>query len=116
MQQPGEQQVPGLEQGQVLLVVHFAGRQQSRGLEVEQGRGDDEEIAGLIEVPAARERPDVADELVGDGRQRNLGDVELVLGDQRQQQVERALEDVEVHLESWLQAGQLRLDSPVIVI
>src|SRR5690348_18460435 len=32
-------------------------------------------------------------------RQRHLGDVQLVLGDQSEQQVERSLEDVEVHLE-----------------
>src|ERR671920_1179823 len=42
---------------------------------------------------------DVRDELVGDLRQRDLGDVELVLGDQLQEQVERALEVVEAHLE-----------------
>jgi hypothetical protein len=34
----------------------------------------------------------VGDELVGDLRQRDLGDVELVLADQLQEQVERALE------------------------
>ncbi len=34
LQQPGEQQVPGLEQGQVLLVVHFSGRKQPGRLEV----------------------------------------------------------------------------------
>ena len=33
-------------------------------------------------------------------RQRDLGDVQLVLGDQAEQQVERALEVVEVHLEA----------------
>src|SRR5690348_17987408 len=32
-------------------------------------------------------------------RQRHLGDVQLVLGDQSEQEVERPLEDVEVHLE-----------------
>jgi hypothetical protein len=41
----------------------------------------------------------VGDELVGDRRQRDLGDVELVLADQLQQQVERPLEDVEAHRE-----------------
>ena len=43
---------------------------------------------------------DVGDELVGDPRQRDLGDVELVLGDQAEQQVERALEVVQVHREA----------------
>ena len=73
---------PGLQQRQVLLVVDLAGRQQPRRLEVQQGCGDDQEVAGLIQVPAAGQRADVADELVGHARQRDLGDVELVLGDQ----------------------------------
>ena len=83
LQQPGEQQVPGLEQGQVLLVVDLARGQQPGRLEVEQGRRDDQEVAGLIQVPAVGLGPDVADELVGDAGQRDLGDVQLVLGDQR---------------------------------
>ena len=77
-------------------------RQQPGGLEVEQGGGDEEELGRLAEVPLGVGRlgaPDVRDELVGDRGQRDLGDVELVLGDQAEQQVERALEDVEVHLE-----------------
>ena len=37
--------------------------------------------------------------------QRDLGDVELVLGDQPEQQVERTLEVVEVHLEARRAAG-----------
>src|SRR5487761_380917 len=43
--------------------------------------------------------PDVGDELVGDLRQGDLGDIQLVLGDQPEQQVERPLEHVEVYLE-----------------
>ncbi len=83
LQQPGEEQVPGLEQGEVLLVVYFPGRKQPGRLEVQQGGGHDEEVAGLVKLPASGERTDVADEFVGDGGQRDLGDVELVLGDQR---------------------------------
>jgi hypothetical protein len=41
----------------------------------------------------------VGDELVSDLRQRHLGDVELVLGDQAQQQVERTLEVVQLQVE-----------------
>lgn len=36
LQQSREQQVAHLEQRQILLVVHITGRQQTRGLEVEQ--------------------------------------------------------------------------------
>ena len=43
--------------------------------------------------------PDVGHELEGHLGQGDLGDVQLVLGDQAQQQLERALEDVEVYLE-----------------
>ena len=75
------------------------GRQQPGGLEVEQGRGDDQELAGLAEVPLLLGAADVGDELVGDLRERDLGDVELVLGDQAEQQVERAAEVGEVDLE-----------------
>src|SRR3712207_8906289 len=53
---------------------------------------DLEELAGLVEVELVAERVQVRDELVGHLGQRDLGDVELVLADQLQQQVERALE------------------------
>ena len=92
LQQPGEQQVARLEQREVLLVLDLGGRQQPGGLQVEQGRGDDEELGRLAEVPRRQRRRDVGDELVGDLRQRDLGDVELAPADQAEQQVERALE------------------------
>ena len=57
LQQPGEQQVAGLEQGEVLLVLDVALRQQPGRLEVEQGRGDQQERRGLLEVPDRRRRP-----------------------------------------------------------
>ena len=54
LQQPGEQQVAGLEQLEVVLVVDLGGGQQPGRLEVEQGGGDDQELAGLVEVAARR--------------------------------------------------------------
>ena len=57
LQQPREQQVARLEQREVLLVLDVALRQQPRGLQVEQGRGDQQERRGLLEVPAPRRRP-----------------------------------------------------------
>ena len=103
LQQPGEQQVARLEQREVLLVLDVALRQQPRRLEVEQGGGDEQERRGLLEVPLRSPAGlDVGDELVGDLRQRDLGDVELVLGDQAEQQVERALEVVQAQLEPGL--------------
>ena len=53
-----------------------------------------DEVCSRSHVLAAA-RLDVGDELVGDPGQRHLGDVELVLGDQAEQQVERALEVVQ---------------------
>ena len=57
LQQPGEEQVARLEQREVLLVLDVALRQQPGGLEVEQGRGDQQERRGLLEVPRRRRRP-----------------------------------------------------------
>ena len=54
LQQPREEQVPGLQQGEVGLVLHLGGGQQPGRLEVEQGGGDDEELGGLVEVPVRR--------------------------------------------------------------
>src|SRR5690606_33505083 len=51
LEQPGEQQVPRLQQREVLVVLDAARGQQARGLEVEERRGDDEELARRPEVP-----------------------------------------------------------------
>ncbi len=98
LQQPGEEQITRLEQRQILLVVDVAGGQQPGCLEVEQGRGDDQELGRLAEVPLGGPG-DVGDELVGDLGQRHLGDVELAPGDQAEQQIERTLEVVQPHPE-----------------
>ena len=57
LQQPREEQVARLEQREVLLVLDVALRQQPGRLEVEQGRGDQQERRGLLEVPAPARRP-----------------------------------------------------------
>ena len=88
-------------QGEVLLVLRAGLRQQPRRLEVEQRRRDEQELRrpGQVPLVVGPRRPDVGDELVGDLGEGDLGDVELVLADQAQQQVERPGEDVEVDLE-----------------
>ena len=83
LQQPGEQQVAGFEQGEVFGVVHLALGQQPGGFEVEQGGGDHDELGGLFEIPPTGPvlglaSLDVGQELVGDNAQRDLGDVEPV--------------------------------------
>ena len=66
LQQPGEQQVAGLEQGDVVGIDELALRQQAGDLQVEQGRRDDEELAGLVELLGGVEPAQVGEELVGD--------------------------------------------------
>ena len=95
LQQPGEQQVPGLEERHVFLVFHLTGRQEPGRLEVQQRRGDHQELAGLIQGPVAAlllQVADVLDEFIGHRGNGHLGDVQLVLGDQGQEQVEGARE------------------------
>ena len=68
-------------------------------LQVEQRGGDHEELTGLVEVPVVVADAQVGEELVGDLCDRDQRDVEPALGDQRQQQVERSVEDVEMDME-----------------
>ena len=99
LEEAGEQQVARLQQREVLLVLHLGRRQQPGRLEVEQRGRDNEELRCLAEVPGRAEGADIRDELVRHLGQGDLGDVELVLGDQREQEVERALEVRQPHLE-----------------
>ncbi|CAM5778896.1 hypothetical protein CPER28S_00280 [Cellulomonas persica] len=105
LQQPGEQQVTRLQELEVLGVLDVRRRQQPGGLEVEQRRGHDQELRRAVEVPLRLGSSQVRDELVRDLRERDLGDVELVLRDQAEQQVERTREVVEVHLEAGRPGG-----------
>src|SRR5690606_22939105 len=95
LQEPGEEQVSRLQQGQILLVLDRRGGQQPRGLQIQQGGGDHQELADLVQVPVVAHGPDVGEEVVGHLVQRDLGDVQLVLADQLQQQVEGPGEVVE---------------------
>ena len=51
LQEPGEEQVPGLEQCHVLVVFHFAGRKEPGSFDVQERRGDHQELAGFIQRP-----------------------------------------------------------------
>ena len=77
-----------------LAAAEQAKQAESRLLEaqVEQGRRHDKEAAGLIKVPRLALPTQVPDELISDQVQGQFGDFKLVLGDQRQQQVEWAIE------------------------
>ncbi len=51
LEQPGEQEVAGFQQGDVLVVLNLARGQEPGGLEVQEGGGDHQEFAGLIQRP-----------------------------------------------------------------
>ena len=52
LQQPGKQQVAHFQQRQIGVVLHLPSRQQSRGFEVQQRRGNHQERRGLLEFRA----------------------------------------------------------------
>ena len=103
LQQPGEEQVAGLDQGEVLLVLRARLRQQPGRLEVQQGRGDEQELRGLAEVPLRSSAPGAA-LMCAMNSSVTLASAISVMSSlclliRPEQQVERAREDVEVHLE-----------------
>ena len=96
LQQPGEQQVAGLEQARRSSASSTSASGSSRAAL----RSSSVAAMTRNSVVSSRsgvvaERREVRDEVVGDPVQGQLGDVELVLADQLQQQVERAGEVVQ---------------------
>jgi hypothetical protein len=92
----GQEQVALLQEVAV-GVLQSRVRQQPRRLELQQRRRDDQEPGrGLqVEVVASRDRCDV---LLGDRGQGHVVDIHPLLRDQVQEEVDRPLEDVELHL------------------
>ena len=92
LQEPREQEIAGLQVGlgRVALLVDTG--QQMRGLHVQERRRDNQEFRGTRQV---RGRLHERDELVGHLRERNLGDVEFLARDQRQQKIERTFKNRE---------------------
>ncbi len=71
-------------------------RQQHLRLESHEAARHVEIVGGLVEAEFVNH----AQELVGDPRDRNVGDLDLLLPQQVQQQVERTVEPVELHHEA----------------
>ena len=95
---PREQLVRGLAGHQVeSLLVAVGGQHQTR-LQLQQGRDQHKELGGglQIELAGALEVLHVGEHHVG---QVDLEEVDLLVQHQRQEQVERALEDLEVEVE-----------------
>ena len=89
LQEPGEEQVSGLEELEVGFLFVLIVGQESVGLERQEGGGHDNELRCAPQVPIGTH---VGDEVIGHLRQRQLGDVEALAGDEAQEQVERAFE------------------------
>src|SRR5205823_13129661 len=93
LEQPGEQEVALLEEGQLLVEVDVvAARQQPAGLELDEGGGDEQELGGDVEVEVAH-AVDLDQVGVDDRAQGDLVEVDLLAGDAVQQQVERPVAD-----------------------
>ena len=92
LKQAGEEQVARLEECEILLVFDLPAGQETRSLEIQEGRRNDQELRGFVEVPLGPLGAQVRDEFVGDDMQREFGHLELVLGDELQKQVEGPLE------------------------
>src|SRR6056297_1715180 len=93
LEQPGEEHVALLPQGQFVVEVDVGGvRQQTPRLQFHQGGGDQQESRGHVEVEFLHPL-DLGQVGVDDGRQVDLVDVDLLLEDQLQQHVERAFVD-----------------------
>ena len=93
LEEAGEQQIPLLPQRQLLVGIGVIGvGKQPAGLQLEQHGRDQEELRRHLQVEQP-ELLEVGHEGVDDGRQRHLVDIDLLPGDQVEQQIEGALED-----------------------
>ena len=90
-QEPPDQLGPRVFACLILLVPLGFNRQQHPGLDVDQRGRHHQELAGDRQVQRLH-RADVVEVLLGDQRDRDVVDVDLVLLDQMQQEVQRTLE------------------------
>jgi hypothetical protein len=98
LQQAGEEKVALLPEPELLVEVDvITAWEQAPRLELHQDGGDQEELGGHLQVEGlhALELEDVG---VDDGRDADLVDVHLLLGDEVEQEVEGALEHGRGHL------------------
>ena len=93
LEQAGQQEVPLLPPDQLVVVVGaLAARQQLLGLELDQNGRHQQELRQLVEVDLVPLLGQDPHEPVDDGQQRDVEHVDLVGGDQVQQEVDGALE------------------------
>src|SRR5262249_46656514 len=90
-----------------LVVVAGDAREQHAALDERERRRHDQVLAGVVEIELA-DALDQREILIRNRGDRDVGDLDLVLLDQVQEQVERAFEEVELH-----RAGRERHASPI---
>ena len=97
LEHPREQLLGGLARLELEQLVVLAGQHQP-GLELEQGGDEHDELGRRLEIElaASLEEVEVGDDDLG---QLELEQVDDVAQDERQQQVERAAEDLQIELE-----------------
>ena len=89
----GEQQVALLEPQEFLVELEvFEAGQQAASLQLDQRRGDEQELGGDVEIEGVH-AVELAEVGVDDLRQRHLPELHLLLEDEVQEEVEGTLED-----------------------
>ena len=102
LQESCKQQVARFEHGNVVRIGVFTGREKPHNLHVEERRRNHEELARRLEFLGAGKVLEVGDEVVRDRCQAHLGDVHFVLGNQRNEKVERPVEIGQIDAEAVL--------------
>lgn len=114
LQESCEQEIARLEELEVFFVLFDVAREEPGRFQVEQDCSHDQELRRLVQVPRVALTAQVGHEVVGHLMQGQGRDLQLVLGDQRQQQVERAGELLQADLERSLRGpGRPRQGSSV---
>jgi hypothetical protein len=109
LQQSREQQVPRFEECHIFGIHELSLRKQSHNLHVEQGGGHDHELTRRVEARDSLKVLHIGEELIGDGSEGNLCDVELALTDEAQQKVKRSIKVGERNLKTIPHRGALHL-------
>jgi hypothetical protein len=96
-QEAGQEQVALLEAQELLVELEVGGPgEQAAGLELDERRGDEQELGRDLEIEGLRllgDAVELGEVAVDDRRQRHVPELDLLLEDEVQQQVERTRED-----------------------
>ncbi len=107
-EQPPDQRIARVFRVRIVGLRRVGARQQHPALDVNQRRGHHQELAGDVEVELLHQA-EVREVLLGDQRDRDVVDVDLILLDQVDEQIERAFERLQLDPDVF----ELRLESLV---